>query len=63
MRDLENGPDGFMALHAVVGGGFGVFHLVGEFEEGVFDVVEAVGRGLAGLGGADGGHAGGWDGV
>jgi len=60
MRDLKNGPDGFVALLAVVGGGFGVFHLVGEFEEGVFDVVEAVGWGLAVLGGADGWHGAGW---
>lgn len=61
MGNLEDGPEGLVALFALVGGVLGVFHLVAEFEEGVFDVVEAGGRGFAGAGGADGGHVGrGW---
>jgi len=59
MRDLEDGPERFATLLALVRGVFGIFHLVGEFEEGVFDVVEAFGGRFAGAGWADGGH-GGW---
>lgn len=47
MCDLEDWPDGFLALFAFVRGGFGVFQLVGEFEERVFDVAEAFRWGLA----------------
>jgi len=36
MRDLEDGPERLVPLFALVGGVFGVFHFVGEFEEGVF---------------------------
>jgi hypothetical protein len=50
MRDLEDGPKRFATLLALVRGVFGIFHLVGEFEEGVFDVVEAFGRRFAGAG-------------
>lgn len=61
MRDLEDGPLHFVLLFAFVAGVFGVFHLVGELEEGVFEVVEAIWRRLAVLRGADGGHGGGVD--
>lgn len=40
-----------------MGRGLGIFHLVGEFEEGVFYVFEARGWGFAvAAGGADGWH-------
>jgi len=44
---LKNRPGHFVALFLVGGGGLGVFELVGEFEEGVFDVFEAGGWGFA----------------
>ena len=43
MTDLEDRPQHLMLLLAVVGCVFGIFHLVAEFEERVFDVVEAWG--------------------
>jgi hypothetical protein len=59
VRDLHDGPEGFVFLLAFVGGGLRVFHFVGEFQEGVFDVVEAFGWGLAVAScAADRGHAG-----
>lgn len=61
MRNLENRPHGFVLL-----GGrfiFGVFHVVGEFEELVFDVAEAGRWGFAFGGVTDGGHCGWSDGV
>ena len=59
MCDLKNGPEDFVALFTLVRTVFGVFHLVAERDEGVFDVVEAVGWGFAVAGGADGWHRGG----
>lgn len=56
MRDLEDGPQALLPRLARVRRRLGVLHLVGEFEEGVFDVVEAFGWGLAVLGCADGWH-------
>lgn len=47
MGDLKDGPENFMTLFAFVCGVLGVFHLVAEFQEGVFDVVEAVRWGFA----------------
>lgn len=47
MRYLKSWPDHLMLLPPFVASIFGVFHLVGELEEGVFDVLEAVGRRLA----------------
>lgn len=58
MCDLEHRPHHLVLLLALVRGVFGVFHLVGELEERVFDVVEAVGRGFAVLCAADGWHFG-----
>jgi hypothetical protein len=43
-------------LLALVRGVLGIFHLVGELEEGVFDVVEALWRRLAVAGCAKGRH-------
>ena len=56
--DLDDGPQGLVALLALVAGGLGVFHLVGEFEERVFEVGEAWGWGFAcpRAAAADGGH-------
>lgn len=56
MTDLENRPQYFMPLLALVRSVLGVFHLVGEFEQGVFDVVKAVWWRLAVACGADGRH-------
>lgn len=56
MGDLKDGPEHFVLLFAFVRGGLGVFHFVFEFEEGVFDVLEAVWWRLAVFGGADCGH-------
>jgi hypothetical protein len=47
MGDLEDRPQHLVLLLALVRGVLGVFHLVGELEEGVFDVVEALWRRLA----------------
>lgn len=47
MRDLEDGPERFLPLLALVRRGFGVLHLVGKLEQGVFDILEAVRWGLA----------------
>ena len=58
MRDLEDGPEDFVPLFAVVGGALGVFHLVRVGEERVFYVIEAGGRGLAVATVTDGGHGG-----
>jgi hypothetical protein len=59
VRYLEDGPDHFVLFLAFSGRVFSVFHLVGEFEEGVFQVVEAVWRGFfGGARGADGWHFG-----
>ncbi len=41
VRDLHDGPEGFVFLLALVRRGLRVFHLVGELEERVFDVFEA----------------------
>lgn len=58
MRDLEDGPHHLMLLLAFMRGVFGVLELVGEFEKGVFNVVEAIWRGLAVSGAADRRHVG-----
>ena len=39
MGDLEDGPERFVLLFAFVAGIFGIFELVLEFEEGVFDAI------------------------
>ena len=43
MRDLEDGPQHLVLLFALVACVLGVFELVLELEEGVFDIVEAFG--------------------
>lgn len=59
MGDLEYGPHHFVLLFAFVRCVFGVFHLVLELEEGVFDVFEAVWRRLlVACAGAVGWHVG-----
>lgn len=52
MGDLEDGPQHLVLLLALVARVLGVFEPVLELEEGVFDVVEAVGRGFAVFAGA-----------
>ncbi len=42
MRDLEDGPLHLVLLATLVARVLGVLHLVGEFEKGVLDVVEAI---------------------
>lgn len=56
MCDLKYRPLHLVPLLALVAGVLGVLHLVAKLEQRVFDVVEAVGRRFAVLGGADGGH-------
>lgn len=56
MSDLKDGPDHFVLLLPFVRGILGVLELVGEFEQSVFDVFEAVGRRLAILGAANRRH-------
>lgn len=46
MRDLEDRPLHLVLLLSFVAGIFSILHLVGELEEGVLDVVEALWRGL-----------------
>ena len=47
MGDLEDRPQHLMLLLALVRGVLRVLHLVRELEQGVLDVVEAIGRRLA----------------
>lgn len=47
MRYLKSWPDHLMLLPSFMARIFGVFHLVGELEKGVFDVLEAIGRRFA----------------
>jgi hypothetical protein len=47
MRNLHDRPKRFVPFLALMSIGLGVFHLVGELEERVFDVFEAWGWGLA----------------
>lgn len=56
MGDLEDRPQHLMLLLALVRSVLGVLHLVRELEQGVFDVVEAIGRRLAVTRGAEGRH-------
>jgi hypothetical protein len=59
VRDLENGPCHFVLFLALVRRVLGIFHLVRELEECVFQVFEAFGRApLAGARSADGWHVG-----
>lgn len=60
MTYLKNRPQHLMLLLALVRRVLGVFHLVVEFQERVFYVVEARRGGFAGARGADGGHFGGF---
>lgn len=57
MSDLEDWPDHFVLFLSFVRGIFGILELVGEFEQSVFDVFEAVGRRLAVSGAADRRHS------
>lgn len=47
MAYLEYRPHDFMALFAFMRGILGVFHLVTEFEQRIFNVVEAIWRWLS----------------
>lgn len=58
MSDLKNRPQDLMPLLALVRRVLGVFHLVTKFQQGVFEVLEPVGRGFAGARGADWRHFG-----
>jgi hypothetical protein len=42
MSDLEDGPDHFVLFLSLVRSILGVLELVGKFEQGVFDVFEAI---------------------
>jgi hypothetical protein len=56
VRNLKDGPQSLISLLSLVRRILGVFHLVGELEEGVFDVVEAVWWRFAVAGTADRWH-------
>lgn len=56
MTDLEYGPEDFVFLLSFVGGVFGIFHLIAELEQGIFEIVKASGRRLAIARRADGRH-------
>ena len=56
MCDLEDGPQHLVLLSALVRGIFGILHLVGEFEECVLNVFEAIWWRFAVLGRTDGRH-------
>jgi hypothetical protein len=58
MSDLKDRPEHLVPLLSFVRRIFGVFHLVCELEERVFDVVEAVWWGFAVSRAADGRHGG-----
>lgn len=59
MAYLKNRPQHLVLLLALVRRVLGVLHLVAEFQERVFYVVEARRWGFAVARGADGGHFGG----
>lgn len=59
MRDLEDGPEGFVPLFAFMTGGFGVAEFGGVFEEGRLDGGEAGGWWLFLGAVAEGWHCGG----
>ena len=61
MSDLEDRPSHFVLLLALMTGIFGIFHLVLELEQSIFDVFEAIWRRLSVLGCADGRHSGGFE--
>lgn len=61
MSDLEDRPSHFVLLLALMTGIFGIFHLVLELEQSVFDIFEAIWRRLSVLGRADGRHGGGFE--
>ena len=50
MRELEDGPGGFVLLDAFGRGVGGGLERIGVFEEGVFDIVEARGGSFLGAG-------------
>lgn len=56
MGDLEDRPQHLVLLLALVRCVLGVLHLVGELEEGVFDVVETLWRRFAVAGCAERRH-------
>ena len=56
MSDLKYGPKHLVLLLAFVTGILGVFHLVAEFQQSVFDVLEAIRWRFAVFGGPDSGH-------
>lgn len=47
MGDLEDGPKHLVFLFALMTGVLGILHLVGELEESILDVFEAIWRWLA----------------
>lgn len=47
MADLKYGPQHLMLLLSIVAGVLGILHFIAEFEQCVFDFVEALRRGLA----------------
>lgn len=56
MRDLKDWPVHRVSRNVVRGGVFGIFHLIAEDQEVVFDVAEASGRLLSRGGRSDGWH-------
>ena len=58
MGDLEHGPDHFLLFLSFMRSILGILEFVGEFEQRVFEVFEAIGWGLAVSGATDRRHFG-----
>ena len=56
MADLENRPENFIFFLSFMRCVFCVLHFVAEFQQGIFDILEAGGRRFAIAGSANGRH-------
>lgn len=56
VTDLEYGPEDFVFLLSFMGGVLGIFHLIAELKQGIFEIVEASWGRLAIARGANGRH-------
>ena len=56
VTDLEYGPEDFVFLLSFMGGVLGIFHLIAELKQGIFEIVEASRGRLAIARGANGRH-------
>jgi len=56
VADLEDGPENFVFLLSLMRSILGIFHLIAELEQSIFDIVEAGRRRFAISGCANGRH-------